>query len=183
MKDYLKEFKKQKFRKNTLIVLSSLAFAFVINGFLFGTPVGNKLQTSVKNATTTKTTEAVKSDIYLQLQGTGADTLDLKIGTELKQVSEVRLSIVTNPDINIFKINNIYNDEDKNLEIIKISNTPGITSLTFKFQTPVNLTPGYTLANIIYTKKEGEKVAVNLTETMFVSGKDSFEINNSGAEF
>jgi len=68
MKDYLKEFKKQKLRKNTIIVLSAFTFAFVVNGFLFGTPVGNKLQTSVKNATTTKTTDIVKSDIYLQQQ-------------------------------------------------------------------------------------------------------------------
>lgn len=183
MKDYLQEFKKQKIRKNTIIILSAFTFAFVVNGFLFGTPVGNKLQTSVKNATTTKTNTAVSSDVFLQQQWTWTDTLALKIGTQIKQVKEIRLSIITNPDTNIFKINNITNDEDKNLEIIKISNTPGITSLTFKFQNPTDIAQWYKLADIVYTKKEWEKVAVNLTETMFVSGKDTFELNNSWIEF
>lgn len=183
MKDYLKEFKKQKSRKNLLIISSSLAFALMMNLFYFATPAGIELQTSVKNATTPKTTWEVKSDIYLQLKWTWSDTLGMKIWTEIKNVSEIRVSLIYNPNEEDFKINNIVNDEDKNLEIIKISNTPWITSLTCKFQTPTDLKEWYNIANIVYTKLTKDRVAINLTETVFVSEKESYELKNSWVEF
>lgn len=183
MRDYVQEFKKQKYRKNTVIIVASFAFAFMVNGFLFWTSVGNRLQADIKWATTEKTDKAVKSDVYLQTQWTWSDSIILKLGTSIKQIRELRVSLITNPDENIFKINNIINDTDKNIEIMKISNTPWIYALTFKFKKPVDLAPDYVLANIMYTKKNDDKVSINLSTANFISDKDTFELTSNSLEF
>lgn len=49
MKDLFHDYKKQNSKKNTIIVMASLVFAFCVNTFLFGTDMGARLQTSVMN--------------------------------------------------------------------------------------------------------------------------------------
>jgi len=183
MRDYVQEIKKQKIRKNTVIIVASFAFAFMVNGFLFWTSVWNKLQADIKWATTTKTDKFINSDLYLQSQWTWSDSISLKLWTSIKQVSEIRVSLITNPDESAFKINNIINDEDKNVEIIKISNTPWIYALIFKFKKPVDLSSQYTLANIMYTKTTKDKVSINIATTNFISNKETFELTSSSIEF
>lgn len=182
MRDYIQEFKKQKFRKNTMIVVASFAFAFLVNGFLFWTNVWNKLQADIKWATTEKTNKVVNSDLYLVKQWTWSDTVSLKVWTSIKKIKELRVSLAYNPDENIFKINNISNDNDKNIEIIKISNTPWINSLTIKFKNPVDIKEDYTIANIMYTKNNNENTSINLSSANFVSWNDTYELTTSSIQ-
>lgn len=183
MRDYVKEIKNQKLRKNTIIIVASFAFAFMVNGFLFWTNVWNKLQADIKWASTEKTNKVVTSDLYLQSDWTWSDTVSLRLWNSIKQVNEIRVSLITNPDESVFKINNIVNDEDKNLEIIKISNTSWIYALTFKFKKPVDLSVKYKLANILYTKTTKDKISINLAATNFISNKETFELTSSSIEF
>lgn len=183
MRDYIQEFKKQKFRKNTAIIVSSFAFAFMVNSFLFWTNIGNQLQADIKWATTEKTDKVINSDLYLVKQWTGSDTVSLKTWTSMKQVSELSASIVFNSDESAFKINNILNDTDKNIEVVKISNTPWMYSLILRFKKSTDLPKDYLLANIFYTKYTQEKAQISLIQTKFVSNKETFELTNSPISF
>lgn len=182
MRDYVQEFKKQKYRKNAVIIVASFAFAFMVNGFLFGTNVWNKLQADIKWTNVEKTDKVVKSDIYLQAQWTWSDSVGLKLWTGIKQISELRLNITTNPDENVFKINNIANDVDKNVEIIKVSNIPWVYFLTFIFKKPVDLPADYVFANIFYTKKSGDKIPLSLSDVKFLSNKETFDLTSNSIE-
>jgi uncharacterized membrane-anchored protein YitT (DUF2179 family) len=51
MTDLFQDYKKQNAKKNSVIIVASLVFAFSINTFLFGTDIGTRLQTSVINST------------------------------------------------------------------------------------------------------------------------------------
>ncbi|EKE30067.1 MAG: hypothetical protein ACD_2C00050G0012 [uncultured bacterium (gcode 4)] len=182
MKDYIKEFRKQKVKKNVLLILSSLAFAFVINGFLFWTPTGNKLQTSVKNYWVEKTDKKATSDIYLERAGTGtwADLLDIKIGSDLKKVSEIKFSIVSDPQG--LTINDIvtYN---KDIELIKQSNVPWYYMVVIKLIKTQDIATGTSVWRIIFTKSGESATSVNLVETSFKSEWTDFELQNSWVQF
>ena len=182
MKDYIKEFRKQKMKKNVLLLFSSLAFAFVINGFLFWTPSGNQLQTSVKNYWVEKTDKKATSDIYLARAGTGigADMLDIKVWTDLKNVSELKFSIVSDPQG--LKIDNIFTDV-KDLDLIKQSNVPGFYMIVIKMNKARDIPANSNLGKIVFTKIAETATSVNLVETNFVSEWVSYELQNSWVEF
>ncbi len=129
MKDYIKEFKKQKNRKNSLIVLSSLVFAFSLNAFMFYTPVWNKLQTSVKNYSNPKTDKVVTSDLYFKKSWTWSDIIELFSWNKMEKVTEIRFSVISDPAW--LKINDIFTD-DKNIDVIKSSNVPWISMVVLK---------------------------------------------------
>ena len=180
MKDYIKEFKSQKTKKNTLIILSSFAFAFTLNAFLFFTPAWNNLQTSVKNYSTPKTDKEVVSDIYLETWGSWSDIINIKAWSDIKNVSELRFSVVGDP--NTLTINDIMT-ESKSYQVIKSSSVPWVNLVILKWAPSYDVSKWTVLAKILYTKNSSESTSLNLIETQFVSDKEVFELNNSWVEF
>lgn len=180
MKDYIKEYKRQKSKKNIVIIASSLVFALWMNAFLFWTPVWTKLQTSVKNFNTVSTDKEVISDLYLTQNWSWSDMLSLKSWAKMNNVSELRLSIVSDPVW--LKINNIIS-EDNSYELIKSSIVPWVYYVVLKFKTPKNIESQDTLFKIVYTKQIQDKTSVNLSETQFVSGEQTYELQSGSIEF
>lgn len=95
MKDLFQDYKKQNSKKNTIIIVASLAFAFSINTFLFGTDIGTRLQTSVINSTVK--TSTTPTDIVIVSAGAGTDMLKIESNNRLEDVSKVYLSLAFDP--------------------------------------------------------------------------------------
>lgn len=180
MKDYIKEFRKQKSRRNTLIVLSSLAFAFSLNAFVFFTPVWNKLQTSVKNYSTPKTDKEVNADIYLKKSWTWSDIVEVLAWSKMNKVSVLSFSLVS--DSNSLKINDIFSD-NKNFDIVKTTNVSWIYNVIIKFKTELDINKNESLLKIVYTKIWQAKTSINLAETQFKSWNDMYELQSNSIEF
>lgn len=96
MRDLFQDYKKQNSKKNTVIIIASLAFAFSINTFLFGTDIGARLQTSVMNSTSP--TSAPLADISVVSAGTGTDMLKIQVNSRLENVSRVILPLAFDPE-------------------------------------------------------------------------------------
>lgn len=178
MKDYIQEFKKQRVRKNMVIIISSLAFAFVINGFLFWTNVWNKLQTSVKNYNNENV--EIKSDLYLSKMWTGSDIIELKAWNKMLEVDELSFSVLS--DVDGIKINDIFS-ENKNIEIIKTSNEPGVYTVIVKFSQKADINMWDSIIKLVYTKLKNDKTSINLISTKFKSKWVSYELSSSWVEF
>ncbi|MDD2891429.1 MAG: hypothetical protein PHQ95_00520 [Candidatus Gracilibacteria bacterium] len=178
MKDLFQDYKKQNSKKNTIIIVASLAFAFSINTFLFGTDIGTRLQTSVINSTVkTSTTPA---DIVIVSAGTGTDMLKIKSNNQLENVSKIYLSLAFDPQG--LAISDIFS-EDKEVEVIKNSNIPGNSSITLLFKKPKTITEKTSLITVVY-KKTVEKTVLNLGETQFKSADGTlYQLTNNSFEF
>jgi hypothetical protein len=163
MRDIFHEYKKQNSKKNTVIIVASLAFAFTINTFLFGTDIGTRLQTSVLNTTTPVST--APADITLVSAGTGTDMLKIQTNSRMENVSRMILPLVFDPEGLV--INDVYSD-DKDVEVIKNSNIPGNSTITLLFKKPRNIVEKTPLVTVVY-KKTTPKTVLNLGETQFKS--------------
>lgn len=181
MKDVFEAYKQQKLKKNITIVASALALALFVNVFLFKTDVGNKLQTSVTNFNTTEQASPSTKDIYLVAQKAGTNFLDLRMGTALEGVSELRVSFLFDPANLALKD---FLTENKDLEIIKIANEPGIVTLNLRFKSPASIAPESKILSIVYDRKdEKKKTVINLAETSFVTKGGTYELANAPLEF
>ncbi|HBB27273.1 TPA: hypothetical protein DCZ36_02125 [Candidatus Gracilibacteria bacterium] len=178
MRDLFQDYKKQNSKKNTVIIVASLAFAFSINTFLFGTDIGTRLQTSVINSTD-KTT-AVSADISVINAGTGTDMLKIQTNSRLENVSKIYLSLAFDPEG--LNINDIFS-EDKEVEVIKNSNIPGNSTITLLFKKPRNIAEKTPLVTLVY-KKTASKTVLNLGETQFKSMDGTlYGLTNTSLEF
>ncbi len=178
MKDIFKEYKSKKLKRNIVIISLSLVFAISINLFLFNTNVWNKLQTSVKNYN--EKDKDTNKDIYLEKSAEWSDILNLVLGTWLRNVSEIRTSILFDPA----KIKLVdFFSENKNINITKISNIPGVFLLNIKYTESLNLPTNTNILKISYTKINDEKTVINLAETMFISDKKAYSLTNENLEF
>lgn len=178
MKDLFQDYKRQNSRKNTLIIMASLAFAFSINTFLFGTDIGSRLQTSVMNSATKNT--VASADISIVSAGTGTDMLKIQTNNRLESVSKIYISLAFNPEG--LTINDVFS-EDKDAEIIKNSNIPGNSTITILFKKPRNVAEKSTLVTLVYKKTE-PKTVLNLAETQFKSVDGTlYELTNTSLEF
>lgn len=186
MADLFNEYKskKQSKRKNIAIIFTAFVFALSINLFLFNTDTGRNLQTSVINIWEKNATQEF-SDIYLEKTSTWV--LSLKVGANLQNVSEIRSSILFDTEWTSLVINptNLENKflEKNNWELKNISNTPWVNLINIKFSKPVNIKKWETLIYISTTKKITWNTVINLAETNFVSGKDTFELSNNSLEY
>lgn len=178
MRDLFQDYKKQNSKKNTVIIVASLAFAFSINTFLFGTDIGARLQTSVINSTT-KTVTA-PADISVVSAGTGTDMLKIQTNSKLENVSKIYLSLAFDPEG--LTINDIFS-EDKDVEVIKNSNIPGNSTITLLFKKPRNISEKSSLVTLVY-KKMVPKTVLNLGETQFKSMDGTlYQLTNTSLEF
>lgn len=178
MRDLFQDYKKQNSKKNTVIIVASLAFAFSINTFLFGTNIGERLQTSVINSATV--TSAAPADISVISAGTGTDMLKIQTNSRLENVSRMILPLAFDPEG--LAINDIFS-EDKDVEVVKNSNIPGNSTITLLFKKPKNIAEKTSLVTIVY-KKTGPKTVLNLGETQFKSIDGTlYELTNTSLEF
>lgn len=178
MRDLFQDYKKQNSKKNTVIIVASLAFAFSINTFLFGTDIGERLQTSVINSTT-KTT-ITPADITVVNAGTGTDMLKIQTNNRLENVSRIILPLAFDPDS--LSISDIFS-EDKDVEVIKNSNIPGNSTITLLFKKPKNIEKNISLITVVY-KKSVPKTVLNLGDTQFKSADGTlYDLTNTSLEF
>lgn len=178
MKDLFHDYKKQNSKKNTVIIVASLAFAFTINTFLFGTDIGARLQTSVLNSTV-KTSDT-PADISLVSAGTGTDMLKIQTNSRLENVSRMILPLAFDPEG--LTISDVFS-EDKDMEVVKNSNVPGNSTITILFKKPRNIAERTSLVTIVY-KKTSQKTVLNLGETQFKSLDGTlYELTNTSLEF
>lgn len=178
MRDLFQDYKKQNSKKNTVIIVASLAFAFSINTFLFGTDIGTRLQTSVINST--DKTIAVSADISVISAGTGTDMLKIQTNSRLENVSKIYLSLAFDPEG--LAINDVFS-EDKEVEVIKNSNIPGNSTITLLFKKPRNIVEKTPLVTLVY-KKTASKTVLNLGETQFKSMDGTlYGLTNTSLEF
>lgn len=178
MKDYVEQFRQKRLRKNVIIISFWLAFALVVNWLIFGTDVGNKLQTSVKNANSGQ--QIKMPDLYLKTGWTWSDVINLINWNSFDKVSQISFSLASNPDS--IKINNIIT-EDKNVELIQTNNVPWYYMIILKFKNPQNILTNSNLLKIMYTKIWEDKSSINLLETQFLSDWQTFELQNRWLEF
>ncbi|MDD5197292.1 MAG: hypothetical protein PHN60_00325 [Candidatus Gracilibacteria bacterium] len=178
MRDLFQDYKKQNSKKNTVIIVASLAFAFSINTFLFGTDIGTRLQTSVINSTTK--TPGASADISVISAGTGTDMLKIQTNSRLENVSKIYLSLAFDPEG--LNINDVFS-EDKEVEVIKNSNIPGNSAITLLFKKPRNIAEKTSLVTLVYKKTVPETV-LNLGETQFVSLDGTlYNLTNTSLQF
>ncbi|MDD5376950.1 MAG: hypothetical protein PHH16_02425 [Candidatus Gracilibacteria bacterium] len=178
MRDLFQDYKKQNSKKNTVIIVASLAFAFSINTFLFGTDIGARLQTSVINSATQTTT--VPADISIVSAGTGTDMLKIETNNRLENVSRIILPLAFDPEG--LTISDIFS-EDKDVEVVKNSNIPGNSTITILFKKPKTIEKNTSLVTVVY-KKTVSKTVLNLGETQFRSMDGTlYDLTNTSLEF
>lgn len=179
MNDLFHDYKKQNSKKNTTIIVASLAFAFCINSFLFGTDIGARLQTSVMNSAT-KQVAAAPADVAVVSAGTGTDMLKIQTNSKLENVSRIILPLAFDPEGLTLK--DIFSD-DKDVEVVKNSNIPGNSTITILFKKPRTITEKTPLVTLVY-KKIAPKTVLNLGETQFKSMDGTlYDLTNASLEF
>lgn len=177
MRDLFQDYKKQNSRKNTAIIVASLAFAFSLNTFLFGTDIGTRLQTSVMNSSSDA---SMVADVSVVSAGTGTDMLKIQTNSRLENVSKVYISLAF--DAEGLVLNDIFS-EDKDVEIVKNSNIPGNSTITLLYKKPKNIAEKTPLITLVY-KKTAQKTVLNLGETQFKSAEGTlYQLTNTSLEF
>ncbi len=178
MRNFFKEYKEQKIKKNISIISFAFIFALCVNFLLFNTNIWSKLQTSVKNINQTSIKE-IDKDIYLEPSIKWSNIIFLKNNVLINAVSEIRFSLLF--DSNNLKLTNFLSD-NKESEIINISNEPWVILLNIKYPNPINIKKDSTILKIVYEKIKDLKTTINLAETLFISEKNTYKLTNSWIE-
>ncbi len=179
MKDHFDQYRKAVTKKNVAIVASAFALAVSVNAALFGTEAGTRIQTSAVEFAGGPKTEAT-ADLVPVSSGTGTDLFKLRLEREVRDATEVRATLLWNPES--VQVRDVFST-DKDAEIVKISNEPGILLLNVRFKTPKTLPAGSDIATAAYAKTGSAPAVVTLSETAFVAKDGTFELSNSAAEF
>ncbi len=155
-KNFLKQYKKSKIFSNLNIIAFSLVLALAINFFIIDNiNIWKNLKTSVLEA---KNTEK-KAQLFLETQ---KNNIILKNSKDLKNVKDLSFSLSYNP--NNIKIEKIFCKNSTN--IIKIENTPGISSFIIKYNN-LSLNNNSNICKINLTKKEKKSEQINLINSNF----------------
>lgn len=179
-KDFFEAYRKSAAKKNVAIVASAFLLAVSVNAVIFGTDAGVRLQTSaVQYAVGTKSVEDSAADIAPVSAGTGTDLVKLRFGREAKAVKEIRATIVS--DAQALSVKDVFTT-DRDAEITKVSNVEGMTLVNVRYATPKDLPAGTEIATVAYSKSGSEPVVLNLVETAFVSGNETYELSSSAIE-
>lgn len=179
MKDHFESYRKAATKKNAAIVVSAFALAVSVNAALFGTETGVRLQTSAVEFADGKKSE-ILPDVSLVSAGTGTDLFKFRTEREMKDVREIRATMLWNPES--FAIRDAFS-LDTEAEIVKMANEPGVMLVNVRFRSPKTLPAGTDLFTAAYAKTGAGKAVVNLSETSFVSQDGTYELSNSASEF
>jgi len=157
MQDILKKYKQHKLLSNLWIVVTSLIMAIWINFFVIdSTNIGQNIKTSVLNASKNSNL----ADIYLEKKG---NIIELKTSKNINNITSLSLNVSYNPDnLKIEKITS-----KKASQVLNLSNTPWINSVTLIFNNKVNLEK-YTIIATIKAKKSKNNIEnINIFDGSF----------------
>lgn len=159
--------KKQKKVENIMIIVSSLALAFVINVFTWTWALNATLKASLIDKTQT---EVNVSDIYLDKDSDTSEVVKLKTGTKIADVSGLSFSLIYNPkDI---EIKDIYSPEKK-VEIKKTDSGNGIATVYLTLIESRTIDKFEDIIWIITEKKVEKEVSISLLNANFQDKKDN----------
>ena len=106
--------------------------------------------------------------------------LTLTNSTGLSGVKEIRASFLFDP--NVLSLTDFFS-ENKNTQIIKMANEPGIVTVNIQYKNPQDVPPDTKILRIDYEKKGDAKTVVNLAETQFVTDNGTYNLSNESTEF
>ena len=106
--------------------------------------------------------------------------LSLVNNAGLTGVTEVRASFFY--DANALTLTDFFS-ENKEAQIIKMANEPGIVTINVHYKEPTNLPENTKILRVSYEKKGDAKTVVNLAETKFVTENGTYNLSNGSAEF
>lgn len=156
MNDILKKYKQSKIISNTWIVVTSLIIALWINFFVIDwTQLWSSLKTSILNVNSNEN----KSDIYLENID---NRINLKANKEMKNIKNISLSIVYNPE-NV-SIKNLVNNEN---QIVNIWNENWINSIILNFETSKNINAWENILQFETEKKIPSSENLNILNANF----------------
>lgn len=120
------------------------------------------LKANVLEATQTETS---LSDIYSKID---TSSVSLHASTSMQEVKELSLSLVHDPEI---EIGDIITLEWISQEAI--SNTPGITTLIMKSETPINIEKDASIVKLSFKKtlETGSNI-INIVSANFIDSRD-----------
>jgi len=106
--------------------------------------------------------------------------LSLINNTGLTGVKEIRASFFYDP--NVVTLSDFFT-ENKEAQIIKMANEPGIVTINIHFPKVQDIAEGSKILRINYDKRGEAKTVVNLAETKFVTDNGTYNLTNTPAEF
>lgn len=170
----LKKYKKHKKISNISIVAISLVVAVWINFLFFNTSTilpnlkANILQNEInKNIW----------DIYLTKYN---NDIFLKTSNNIDNIESLSLSLIYNPEN--LKIIEII--PRLNAETLKISNTPGISTIILNYKEVSNIKAWERIFTIKVEKKDNIKESLNIINSNFTdSNNNTFELTSSSVSF
>ncbi len=113
--------------------------------------------------------------------GTGTDMIKLRLMHEATNVREIQATVLFDPTA--LKMLNLENDEDKNIEISKVSNIDGVALVIVRFKTPANVVANTDLFTVAFARKNKAATPINLASTSLVSDGTLYELTSKGLEF
>lgn len=156
MQDILKKYKKHRLLSNIWVVALSLIMAVWINFFVIdSTNFGQNLKTSVLNSSTNNNL----ADIYLENLN---NEIKLKTSKDINNLKSLSFSISYNP-------NNLKIEEfiSSNAQILNLSNTPWINSVTITFDNIVDIKWWENITSIKTSKKDNKIENINIVDANF----------------
>jgi len=157
MQDILKKYKKHKLLSNLWVVVTSLIMAAWINFFVIdSTNIGQNIKTSVLNASKNSNL----ADIYLEKKG---DIIELKTSKNINNITSLSFNVSYNPDT--LKIEKIISK--KASQVLNLSNTPWVNSVTLTFDNKINLEKYTTIATIKPIKSKNNIENINIFDGSF----------------
>ena len=174
MKDIINKYKEYKNISNTIIIITSLALAFLINFMMNGSSsLFKSLQTSVLNSSDVQNI----SDIFIENNN---DILSVKTSKQMNSVKNISVSIAYNWE-NV-KITNLNASNGWN--VTKIDNEDGIISIIINFTAPITIKKNSNIVSFAPQKKENKTENLNLLNANFTtSEQETYLLSTSGINF
>lgn len=173
MKDFLKQYKQQKYLSFLGLIAMSLVLAVGINIYLVdGTQIGQQLKASVLNSNN----QEILSDLYIDHKDW---VISIKSSKNIQEATSISFSINYNPtNINIAHIN------QGNGSVTELSNTPGIATYIITFPEPQNFTGKQSILDIDVEKNNASMEHINLIQANFIDlSKNTFDLSTSWIDF
>ena len=179
MEDIIEKYKVKKRNKNLVIVLWSMALAFVAHFSLTSTDIWQNIRSSVIDSTTNK---EVKADLYLKnINVWWNHIIEIKSWQNIAKIKSISFTIVYNSE-NI-DIKDIF-WEDENIEILEIWNENWLNSIIVNYTQETNIKTNQNIAKIAINKKSAEMSQLNIISANFIDiNNNKYSLSTSWVEF